>query len=186
MYCHYSYKCLWTHFTAATRTALMELEITAFLPSVKSQHMLSTIQLYQVNIMDHDRQYSREMLAKKDLNWFMPNARLYSEAFTSREKAIPRCPHCFSEGYCPFNFNPQGNMGWPLDLKYTGSRTVTPLPSTWTTPICHNIKRIAAGSHGGVSYTSVSNVTALTQPYCVHRELDHWVRLPPTERDDQA
>ena len=89
--------------------------------------------------MDHDRQYSREMLAKKDLNWFMPNARLYSEAFTSKGKAISRCPHCISEGYCPFNFNPQGNMGWPLDLKYTGGLPVTPLPSSSTTPICRNI-----------------------------------------------
>ena len=83
-----------------------------------------------------------EMLAKKDLNWSTPNARLYSEAFTGRAKAIPRCPHCLSEdhaaGYCPFNPNPQGNMGWPLHSKYTGSLSVTPLPSSSATPICRN------------------------------------------------
>ena len=85
----------------------------------------------------YDRQYRREMLAKKDLNWSSPNARLYSEAFTGRAKAIPRCPHCLSEdhaaGYCPFNPNPQGNMGWP-----SGSLPVTPLLSNSATPICRN------------------------------------------------
>ena len=43
------------------------------------------------NWVAYDRLYRREMLAKKDLNWSVPNAKLYSEAFTDRAKrhAVP-------------------------------------------------------------------------------------------------
>ena len=47
----------------------------------------------------YDRQYRREALARKDLDWSQPNARLYSEAFTGRAKAIPRCRHCLSDSH---------------------------------------------------------------------------------------
>ena len=42
----------------------------------------------------YDRQFRREALARKDLNWSVPNLRLYNEAFTGRAKAIPRCSVC--------------------------------------------------------------------------------------------
>ena len=45
------------------------------------------------NWVAYDRLYRREMLAKKDLNWSVPNARLYSEAFTGRAKRHLPCPH---------------------------------------------------------------------------------------------
>ena len=32
----------------------------------------------------YDRQYRREALAQKDLNWSVPNVRLYNEAFTGQ------------------------------------------------------------------------------------------------------
>ena len=32
----------------------------------------------------YDRQFGREALARKDLNWSVPNLRLYNEAFTGR------------------------------------------------------------------------------------------------------
>ena len=58
------------------------------------------------NWVAYDRQYRREMLAKGDLNWSNPNARLYNEAFTGRVRAIPRCSQCLSEDhatpYCQF------------------------------------------------------------------------------------
>lgn len=41
----------------------------------------------------YDRQYRREALANKDLNWSQMNSRLYNEAFTGRAKNIPRCRH---------------------------------------------------------------------------------------------
>ena len=62
------------------------------------------------NWVAYDRLYRREMLAKKDLNWSVPNARLYSEAFTGRAKRHLPCPHCLSEDHmaaaCPHNPNP--------------------------------------------------------------------------------
>ena len=55
----------------------------------------------------YDRQYRREALARKDLNWSVVNSRLYSEAFTGRAKIILRCRHCLSETHdlraCPSN-----------------------------------------------------------------------------------
>ena len=53
----------------------------------------------------YDRQYRREALARKDLNWSVPNPRLYNEAFTGRAKAIARCSFCLQEDHssqsCP-------------------------------------------------------------------------------------
>ncbi len=47
----------------------------------------------------YDRQFRREALARQDLNWSVVNSRLYSETFTGRAKAIPRCPHCLSDDH---------------------------------------------------------------------------------------
>ena len=61
------------------------------------------------------RQYRREALAGKCLNWSRVNPRLYSEAFTGRAKAIPRCHQCLSDTHtlsaCPLaapGGNPDG------------------------------------------------------------------------------
>ena len=55
----------------------------------------------------HDRQFQREALARKDLNWSVTDTRLYSEAFTDRVRAIPRCQFCLQDNhstpYCPRN-----------------------------------------------------------------------------------
>ena len=76
------------------------------------------------NWVAYDRLYRREMLANRDLNWSVPNPRLYSQAFTGRAKRHPQCPHCLSEDHgapgCPHNPNPP-IMGWfqgapPLQL----------------------------------------------------------------------
>ena len=62
------------------------------------------------NWVAYDRQFRRDMLARKDLNWSVPNAQLYSEAFTGRAKCIPRCPHCLGDDHsgpaCPLNPSP--------------------------------------------------------------------------------
>lgn len=47
----------------------------------------------------YDRQYRREALARRDLNWSQPCTRLYNDAFTGRAKAIPRCQHCQSDSH---------------------------------------------------------------------------------------
>jgi len=55
----------------------------------------------------YDRQFRREALAKKDLNWLTPNLCLYNEAFTGRARPIPRCSYCLQEDHsaamCPRN-----------------------------------------------------------------------------------
>lgn len=55
--------------------------------------------------VSYDRQYRREALSRRDLNWSALDSRLYSEAFTGRAKAVLRCRHCLGEGHvstaCP-------------------------------------------------------------------------------------
>ena len=55
----------------------------------------------------YDRQFRREALAKKSLDWFVPDPRLYSEAFTGRARSIPRCEVCLLDdhqaSHCPQN-----------------------------------------------------------------------------------
>ena len=76
------------------------------------------------NWVAYDRLFRRDMLARKDLNWSVPNTRLYNEAFTGRARSIPRCPHCLADDHggiaCPHNPNPPV-LGWlqgsaPLQL----------------------------------------------------------------------
>ncbi len=63
----------------------------------------------------YDRQFRREALARKDLNWSTPDPRLFSEAFTGRAKSIPRCSFCLQEDHtaqrCPQNPD-QPWLGW--------------------------------------------------------------------------
>ena len=69
----------------------------------------------------YDRQFRCESLARKDLNWSVPDPRLYNEAFTGRAKSIPRCPYCLSENhaglYCPVNPNPP-LVGWLPEARH--------------------------------------------------------------------
>ena len=70
------------------------------------------------NWVSYDRQFRREMLTRKDLDWSVSNARLYNEAFTGRARSIPHWPHCLSEDHtaavCQFNPNPP-IVGWLQD-----------------------------------------------------------------------
>ena len=65
----------------------------------------------------YDRQYRREALARKDLNWSAENSRLYNEAFTGRAKVIPRCSLCQQDDHvdslCPRNPTSQSSDGSP-------------------------------------------------------------------------
>ena len=57
----------------------------------------------------YDRQFRREALARKDLNWSVTDPRLYNEAFTGRARSISRCTFCLQDNhtaaYCPHNPN---------------------------------------------------------------------------------
>ena len=63
----------------------------------------------------YDRCYRREALAQKNLDWSVPNARLYNEAFTGRARVVPRCNYCLQEDHvaqsCPRNPN-RPWFGW--------------------------------------------------------------------------
>ena len=71
----------------------------------------------------YDRQFRREALARKDLNWSVTNPRLYSEAFTGRARCIARCGFCLRDDHmtqtCPCNPNSstqawgQESPAWP-------------------------------------------------------------------------
>ena len=56
---------------------------------------------------DYDLQFRREALARRSLDWSVPDSRLYSEAFTGRAKSIPRCAVCLLDDHltqdCPQN-----------------------------------------------------------------------------------
>ena len=63
----------------------------------------------------YDRQYRREALARKDLNWSVTDPRLYNEAFTGRARSIARCNYCLQDDHnepqCPRNPN-RPMFGW--------------------------------------------------------------------------
>ena len=68
--------------------------------------------------VSYDRQFRREALACKDLNWSVPDARLYNEAFTGRAHSIARCTFCLQDDHpsndCPRNPN-RSLLGWLQD-----------------------------------------------------------------------
>ena len=59
--------------------------------------------------VSYDRQFWREALARKDLNWSVTDPRLYNEAFTGRARTIARCIFCLQDDHvaaqCPQNPN---------------------------------------------------------------------------------
>ncbi len=57
----------------------------------------------------YDRQYRHEALARKSLDWSVPDPRLYNEAFTGRAKAIPRCAMCLMDDHQAHSY-PQGRV----------------------------------------------------------------------------
>ena len=63
----------------------------------------------------YDRCYCREALSQKNLDWLVPNARLYNEAFTGRARTVPQCNYCLQEDHvaqsCPRNPN-RPWFGW--------------------------------------------------------------------------
>ena len=63
----------------------------------------------------YDRQYRREALARKDLNWSITDPRLYNEAFTGQARSIARCSYCLQDDHsaaqCPHNPN-RPIFGW--------------------------------------------------------------------------
>ena len=83
------------------------------------------------NWVAYNRQFRRDMLARKHLNWSVPNARLYNEAFTGRAKCILRCPHCLGDDHtassCSLNPSPV-ILNWVPDSRsFLTPANTTPL-----------------------------------------------------------
>ena len=60
----------------------------------------------------YDSCYRREALVNKDLDWSVPNACLYNEAFTGRARAIPRCNYCLQEDHATRSCSLNPNRSW--------------------------------------------------------------------------
>ena len=66
--------------------------------------------------VEYDRQFRREALAGKSLDWSIPNHRLYQEAFTGRARNIPRYSYCVQDDHTSelCTKNPaRACFGWP-------------------------------------------------------------------------
>ncbi len=108
-------------------------------------------------MVTYDRQFRREALARKDLNWSIPDPRLYSEAFTGRARSIPRCSFCLQDDHltqqCPQNPD-QFWMSWPMGRCHGGNRLVGKahqLPHLLVRPI-------APASSAGGSMTAAADL----------------------------
>ena len=103
----------------------------------------------------YDRQYRREALARRDLNWSRTDTTLYSEAFTGRAKSIPRCEYCLQEDhtstYCPCNPNrpmfgwfpnpvPANPQSWPSVTRTPAAQSATNRKPI-TDEICNNFNQ---------------------------------------------
>ena len=68
----------------------------------------------------YDRQFRREALARQDLNWSVPDSRLYQEAFTGRTRSLARCSYCLADDHtsaqCSRNPNRPQFLQWLPEL----------------------------------------------------------------------
>ena len=82
----------------------------------------------------YDRQFRREALSRKSLDWSVTDSRLYNEAFTGRARTISRCSFCLQDdSQCPrnpsralFGWLPEVT-GWPQQLTFAGIPSTRPL-----------------------------------------------------------
>ena len=77
----------------------------------------------------YDRQYRREALARKDLNWSIPNVRLYNEAFTGRARVIPRCTYCLADDHMASNCPTNPVSHTPMAFSYAQHPPTQPGPA---------------------------------------------------------
>ena len=106
-----------------------------------SYHFVGSPNYEGGNWVAYDRQYRRELLAKGDLNWSSPNARLYNEAFTGRTRTIPHCTQCLSKDHttpnCQFMPPSTALPYMPLGHQLTMVQLYTPIaPPTGQRTIC--------------------------------------------------
>ncbi len=123
----------------------------------------------------YDRAFRREALAAHDLNWSVPNPRLFQEAFTGRAKDIPRCSVCLDDDHtaesCPKN--PQRHSSTPHPPPTHHHPPIG--AELHSLPLANHRSRATGGTKGcagpltlGVATpTPVGNAGEATEPYTV-------------------
>ena len=85
--------------------------------------------------VSYDRQFRRDALARKDLNWSVTDFRLYNEAFTGRARAIASCSFCLQDDHmapqCPRNPDRQWFNWMPFPLP---AGHIPPVPAAPAAP----------------------------------------------------
>ena len=89
----------------------------------------------------YDRQFRRETLSRKDLNWSTTDLRLYSEAFTGRAKSIPQCTYCLQDDHqaqcCPQNPDQPWSAWFSGNAPWQGPPGMqNPRPSSRSIELC--------------------------------------------------
>ena len=82
---------------------------------------------------------SEGSLARKDLNWSLPNSRLFNETFTGCARAIPRCIFCLQDDHTMSTYTmnpndlPRGYVSyWPAQT------AMGYVPCSVQAEVCHN------------------------------------------------
>ena len=122
-----------------------------------------------ISWVTYDRQYRREALARRDLNWSAVNSRLYNEAFTGRAKAISRCEYCLSDTHlsanCPYNPRQHPDYLNPPTLQ-SSSLMSTPANRTTNQEICRRFMRASVSTPTAGTCTSAKNAVTPTPSFC--------------------
>lgn len=110
---------------------------------VSVNHSTSSTRFEGATWVAHDWQYHQKILAKKTLDWSVPNTRLY-EAFTGWARSIPPCPHCLAKDHggvnCLHNSNPP-ILGWfqgssPIQVTLYSQLQTTPAKPAAILKVC--------------------------------------------------
>ena len=147
--------------------------------------------------VSYDRQFRREALARKDLNWSIPDARLYNEAFTGRARSIARCVFCLQDEHrsdlCPRNPN-RSWLGMFQDASMLGFPNFRPPPSGQPTlgmqrEVCRRFNRGTCYS-ARCRYSHACSTCHAPHPVidCPrnHSRRNRWPNRQPPRRDTAA
>ena len=96
-----------------------------------------------------NRQFRREALARGDLNWSVPDSRLYQEAFTGRARALARCSYCLADDHssaqCTRNPNRPQFLQWIPELWQCQPPSMAASPSMTASPSSEIYRRFNEG-----------------------------------------
>lgn len=142
----------------------------------------------------YDRQFRREALTRKDLDWSVMNHRLYNEAFTGWARSIARCTICLQDDHkadqCPRNPN-HSLLGWlqeaamipssrPRPTSSFAARTAQPY-NTHNREVCKRYNRGRCPDQGRCRYRHACLDCQGDHPYSQCPKLDGSTRGLPMQ-----